>query len=281
MNFNLYFKHFSIPKTKNLTNFLFFFSFSDNKRELLEFFFNHDVITKELSNNSDNQSSPSAYRNQTAAFNDHSYAEKTNTESLPQYAQDIVPPKLIEYFVAMIHYPDTDMNYFCAYNFPAVVLTLGKDNWHLMYDVLHSLCGDIQWRVRKSIAASICRIAQIIGRELATRDLVPIFLGFFKDLDEVKIEALRNLTDFLKVVDRSQHDEIIANLKDLKETDNAANWRFREDLAKQVLLLIKIYKHDDSNNIAYLTHIILKLLVDKVSNVRNIACEAVSPFCLL
>lgn len=195
---------------------------------------------------------------------------------MPQYTQDIVPPKLIEYFVAMIHYPDTDMNYFCAYNFPAVVLTLGKDNWHLMYDVLHSLCGDIQWRVRKSIAASICRIAQIIGRELATRDLVPIFLGFFKDLDEVKIEALRNLTDFLKVVDRSQHDEIIANLKDLKETDNAANWRFREDLAKQVLLLIKIYKHDDSNNICYLTHIILKLLVDKVRNVRNIACEAVS-----
>lgn len=61
------------------------------------------------------------------------------------------------------------------------------------------LCADIQWNIRKTMATSICRLAQIIGKELATRDLVSVYLAFFKDFDEVKIEALKNLTDFLKV----------------------------------------------------------------------------------
>lgn len=39
----------------------------------------------------------------------------------------------------------------------------------------------------------------ILGDQLTAADLVPIFNGFLKDLDEVHIAALKHLYDFLKV----------------------------------------------------------------------------------
>ena len=39
----------------------------------------------------------------------------------------------------------------------------------------------------------------ILGEEITHRDLVPVFDGFLKDLDEVRIGILRHLADFLRV----------------------------------------------------------------------------------
>ena len=49
------------------------------------------------------------------------------------------------------------------------------------------------------MASSIHELAVILGEDLATEDLVPVFSGFMKDLDEVRIGALKHLADFLKV----------------------------------------------------------------------------------
>lgn len=43
------------------------------------------------------------------------------------FAQSIVPPYLIEYFVSMEHFADSDFNMYCVYNYPAVVLTLKEE----------------------------------------------------------------------------------------------------------------------------------------------------------
>lgn len=61
-----------------------------------------------------------------------------------------------------------------------------------------SLC--LQWKVRHIVASSIHELAVILGEDLATEDLVPVFSGFMKDLDEVRIGALKHLADFLKVL---------------------------------------------------------------------------------
>lgn len=39
----------------------------------------------------------------------------------------------------------------------------------------------------------------ILGDQLTAADLVPIFNGFLKDLDEVRVGVLKHLYDFLKV----------------------------------------------------------------------------------
>jgi serine/threonine-protein phosphatase 4 regulatory subunit 1 len=53
--------------------------------------------------------------------------------------------------------------------------------------------------VRLTVASSIHELAVILGEDLATRDLVPVFNGFIKDVDEVRIGALKHLAEFLKV----------------------------------------------------------------------------------
>jgi hypothetical protein len=50
------------------------------------------------------------------------------------------------------------------------------------------------------VASSIHELAVILGEDLATEDLVPVFCGFMKDLDEVRIGALKHLAEFLKVL---------------------------------------------------------------------------------
>jgi serine/threonine-protein phosphatase 4 regulatory subunit 1 len=49
------------------------------------------------------------------------------------------------------------------------------------------------------MASSIHEVALILGQDLASTDLMPIFYGFVKDLDEVRIGILKHLTEFLKV----------------------------------------------------------------------------------
>lgn len=57
----------------------------------------------------------------------------------------------------------------------------------------------LQWKVRRTLAFSIHELAVILGTELTHSDLVPIFNGFIKDLDEVRIGVLTHLSDFLRV----------------------------------------------------------------------------------
>lgn len=56
-----------------------------------------------------------------------------------------------------------------------------------------------QWKVRRTLAFSIHELAVILGDQLTAGDLVPVFNGFLKDLDEVRIGVLKHLHDFLKV----------------------------------------------------------------------------------
>ncbi|KAG4076928.1 hypothetical protein HA402_015915 [Bradysia odoriphaga] len=204
----------------------------------------------------------------------------TGDPNMSFFNQPIVPPYLIEYFASVELFSDSDFNMYCVYNFPAVVLTLQKENWHLTYDLLLYLTSDIQWKVRKTIAMFICEIALIIGRENTHRDLLPIFLGFFKDLDEVKIEALKNLPTFLSVIDIEEHAKVIANLGECLQCDNDSNWRFREELARQLLHLIATYGRVYCiNYLIWVTGMAIALLTDKVSAVRTVAMEAIAEKC--
>ena len=63
----------------------------------------------------------------------------------------------------------------------------------------------MQWKVRRTVASSIHELAVIVGEDVATEDLVPVFNGLIKDLDEVRIGALKHLAHFLKVTLLSRH----------------------------------------------------------------------------
>lgn len=197
---------------------------------------------------------------------------------LINYQPKIVPAELIKYFVSLAHSQDSPVvNYYCAYHFPAVVLTLGRKNWPVMCSLLQLLCNHGIDDIRKTMASSIYQIALIIGRKLATQDLVPVYLRFFEDQDKVKVVALKNLSSFLTVIDRPRYDIIVAALSNCLGEYYEAGWRFREEFAQQILILVKSF-----GELAWSTHklnligITIKLLRDRVNSIRKIALETVS-----
>ncbi|XP_032951150.1 serine/threonine-protein phosphatase 4 regulatory subunit 1 isoform X1 [Rhinolophus ferrumequinum] len=192
--------------------------------------------------------------------------------------QDIIPQPLLDEYVSMTdparaQTVDTDIAKHCAYSLPGVALTLGRQNWHCLKDTYEALASDMQWKVRRTLAFSIHELAVILGDQLTAADLVPIFNGFLKDLDEVRIGVLKHLYDFLKLLHEDKRREYLYQLQEFVVTDNSRNWRFRYELAEQLILILELYSPSDVYD--YLMHIALKLCADRVSEVRWISFKLV------
>ena len=96
---------------------------------------------------------------------------------------------------------DNDTAYYCAYNFPAVLLTLGKDAWHGRLKPLHTvLVGDMRWKVRRCLAYSLHECANILGSELTEKDLMPVLFHLLQDIADVAEGVLTNLPAILRVL---------------------------------------------------------------------------------
>jgi serine/threonine-protein phosphatase 4 regulatory subunit 1 len=95
---------------------------------------------------------------------------------------------------------DAEMNYNCAFNFPAIAQTLGLSNWKHVRNLYKKLAEDNNWKVRQTLAYSIHELARILGTECTQAELVPVFDSFIKDVDEVRMGIVSNLHKFFKVL---------------------------------------------------------------------------------
>jgi len=143
---------------------------------------------------------------------------------------------LMDYFLTMgqhekkaIRQVDNETAFHCAFNFPAVLKTLGVKYWDLklkpMYDIMAS---DDRWKIRRSLAFSIHEIAKILGPELTERDLLPVLDHFLLDIPDVAGGALQNLPMICRVLKTEQRDQYISLFVDAQnkvEKQNIANWR--------------------------------------------------------
>ncbi|XP_053309279.1 serine/threonine-protein phosphatase 4 regulatory subunit 1-like [Spea bombifrons] len=192
--------------------------------------------------------------------------------------QDVVPQPLLDQYLSMTdpvraQTVDTEITKHCAYSLPGVALTLGRQNWHCLKDTYETLAADVQWKVRRTLAFSIHELAVILGDKLTAADLVPIFNGFLKDLDEVRIGVLKHLYDFLKLLHADTRREYLYQLQEFLTTDNIRNWRFRYELAEQLILILELYNPKDVYD--YLRILALTLCSDKVSEVRWISFKLI------
>uniref|UniRef100_A0A2R8ZZI1 Putative WW-binding domain-containing protein n=1 Tax=Pan paniscus TaxID=9597 RepID=A0A2R8ZZI1_PANPA len=204
--------------------------------------------------------------------------DPTPLEENKSKLQDVIPQPLLDQYVSMTdparaQTVDTDIAKHCAYSLPGVALTLGRQNWHCLKDTYETLASDVQWKVRRTLAFSIHELAVILGDQLTAADLVPIFNGFLKDLDEVRIGVLKHLYDFLKLLHEDKRRDYLYQLQEFVVTDNSRNWRFRYELAEQLILILELYSPNDVYD--YLMHIALKLCADQVSEVRWISFKLV------
>jgi len=186
--------------------------------------------------------------------------------------QDIIPQSLLENYLGMVdpsraQTVDTEITRHCAYNLPAVAYTLGRQNWHCIKHLYETLSQAMQWKVRRTLAFSIHEMAMIEGEEITHRDLLPVFDGFLKDLDEVRIGVLKHLADFLKLLRPNVRQHYLGKLTEFMKTDNQRNWRFRQELAEQLILLCELF--DSRSIMEHICPLSIALCMDKVADVRT------------
>merc|ERR1719270_416647 len=192
----------------------------------------------------------------------------------PARWQKIVPQLLVDHFVSMTdpsraQTVDSEIAHHCAFSLPAVALTIGRNNWPLLRETYDVLASDMQWKVRRTLASSIHELGVILGEEAVVSDLIPIFNGFLKDLDEVRIGLLKHLSDFLKLLPLDLRRDYLPKMSDFLYMDNDRNWRFRQELAVQMGQLVPLYTAEEVKT--HLAPIAVILIRDKVAAVRTSA----------
>ncbi|KAG9075455.1 hypothetical protein FS749_012870, partial [Ceratobasidium sp. UAMH 11750] len=97
------------------------------------------------------------------------------------------------YFPSEPSFPDPDRALICAFNLPAVALTLGAARWSRLAGY-YTYLAEESWhtpKVRSTLGASTGEIARIVGPVVARRDVVPVWwICVSSGEREAKVKAL-------------------------------------------------------------------------------------------
>ena len=99
---------------------------------------------------------------------------------------------------------DSDIAFYCAYNFPGVAQAVGAARWSELADAFRTLTTNLQWKVRRTLSFSLHALAAVLGRDAAEAELVGTFDHFLKDLDEVKVGVIAHIAAFLAVLSEGE-----------------------------------------------------------------------------
>ncbi|KAI8381397.1 armadillo-type protein [Radiomyces spectabilis] len=191
-----------------------------------------------------------------------------------------VPEHLLQFFLSLgsttsvnqMFKLDMDRAITCAYNFPAVVLTAGRDYWdsHLR-DMYLSLSKDYQIKVRCTFANSLHVIARLIGPKRAERDLIQIFALYLMDLDAVKQGVLEHMAEFLGTLAPNSRNEYIPILAEVWD-GVMTNWRLRDMLASQLQAMALLF--DSQHVVEHILPLAIRACQDEFATVRSTGVKA-------
>ena len=130
---------------------------------------------------------------------------------------------------------DNETAYYCAYNFPAVLKTVGPEHWYSKLKPMHDqMVTDMRWKVRRSLSFSMHECARILGATITEKDLMPVLFHFLQDIADVAAGVLENLPQILQVLSQAQRDqyiELFIQAQNKVEQANKNQWRQREQFA--------------------------------------------------
>eukprot|EP01138_Halocafeteria_seosinensis_P005688 gb/GECG01005815.1/.p1 GENE.gb/GECG01005815.1/~~gb/GECG01005815.1/.p1 ORF type:complete len:814 (+),score=124.66 gb/GECG01005815.1/:1-2442(+) len=173
---------------------------------------------------------------------------------------------------------DQELVAYCAFAFPAVALTLGKERWSELRPLFEALYRNHQKKVRKPIAYSLHEIARILGTEKAEKELTDAFDMYMRDVDEVRAGVVTHLADFLEALPEGPRESYLAVLEEIPRDSPPLNWRFRYLLASQLQKLAKIFSSPATYSVV--VPLAFTLLQDPVACVRETTAAALAPVLL-
>ncbi|CAB9500227.1 protein phosphatase 4 regulatory subunit 1 [Seminavis robusta] len=256
----------------------------------------------------------------------HSVVTHRREHAPPKEDLESVVGTLLEYFAALAmvttgdENTDAEMRVYCAYSYPAVALVLGEEHWEgLLKTCFLKLLnpkyedentqaamggnkaaeGDAEadpnappppppLPVKRCLASSLHTVAHILGPDLASKDIMPIFKEFFlRDPDDsVRLNVFRNfpsLLSLLKPEERQSYlavwsevilgEEFLGSKKRSATNPLVLNWRQRDYLARSLPDLLGLISPADIKEFVW--PIIKVLVLDAINIVRDDAIWAV------
>lgn len=162
----------------------------------------------------------------------------------------------------------------CAFNYPAVALTLGPARWGELRGFYLTLAQNRSSKVRRTLAASLGELARIIGPENAARDLLHVWWDAMRcDEDgDIRLKAIEALPLFVEALGEGRaRDDIFSGLVKIWEEDwLSRSWRAREHLVQVLPDLAGSPSHPDCMH-----SLVLKALEDGFGTVRDAAIDVV------
>ncbi|TBU65648.1 ARM repeat-containing protein [Dichomitus squalens] len=172
-------------------------------------------------------------------------------------------------------YDDPQRPLICAFNYPAVALTLGQRRWPELRSLYLSLAKDPSLKIRKTLAASLGEIAKIIGEEHAAADLMSVFWSSLHAAEgEVRTKIVEALPAFVRALAHPQRVEVVRGLEEAFSSGKLSSWRERERAVKALDGVVEVEGVDSG----VLQTMLVKALDDRVAAVREAAVSVLPVF---
>lgn len=126
----------------------------------------------------------------------------------------------------------------CAFSLPAIALTLGGEQWHVLRPLYEDLAVRRTIKVRRTLAASVGELAKIIGPAYAFQDLLPVWIDAIncEDDSDVRLNAVEAVEALLDVLAEGSGKESVANeLVKVWRQGNLKGWRERRTAVHALL----------------------------------------------
>ncbi|EGO20928.1 hypothetical protein SERLADRAFT_410491 [Serpula lacrymans var. lacrymans S7.9] len=157
----------------------------------------------------------------------------------------------------------------CAFNIPAVALTLGRARWGELRALFLTLAQNRSIKVRRTLAASLGELAKVIGPEHAQRDLIGVWWDAMRCEEEsdIRMKAIEGVQTFVMALGHGEgRDTVMKGLLDIWEEGWLRKWREREGVVKALITLDGAPGRPE-----VISQILKKGLEDAVGGVREAA----------
>ncbi|KAF9456525.1 armadillo-type protein [Collybia nuda] len=164
-------------------------------------------------------------------------------------------------------YTDPERPLVCAFNYPAVALTLGRGRWVELRDVYLDISANRATKVRRTLAASLGQLAKIIGEEHAQHDLMDIWWDSIRcEEEEVREKAVECISLFIQNLGTVAGASIIQGLVTVWDEGTLKGWREREGIMGALVNLITL---NNSKSALGISELLRRGLQDNVAAVRG------------
>ena len=102
----------------------------------------------------------------------------------------------------------------CAYNFPAVLVMYGAENWEKLKPCFIKMAEQKDDRIKMPLAASLGELSKILGNEVTENDLLDFVDKFYKENNsEMKMKILGILPDIIRNISSNKKNQYLENIK--------------------------------------------------------------------